>query len=309
MKQQYNSTRPKISADIKREIEVEAGHQCSIKNCNEHTYLEIHHINLNREDNTIGNLILLCDKHHKMAHANKIDRKALKQYKELNIKSSKYNIVEHETIKDEPLARNSRRKFLIGLISITVGLTSITGVIIWQIMNTKFLSQKIKRFLFQYLPNGNQLVINKKSGTIHHKIICKNHLPKKNNVGNNIDFKKNVKFHKSKKLQILNKLTENISIEDSIEILLLATSNNPTSVHLYDKLIKLYGEIKRYGEIHLLLSNAEIIISNKIKMLDIKLIDCLNKTKEYKRYNKALAHIKLQQSKALDRARYKALNL
>ena len=214
-----------------------------------------------------------------------------------------------KTIKDEPLARNSRRKFLIGLISITVGLTSITGVIIWQIMNTKFLSQKIKRFLFQYLPNGNQLVINKKSGTIHHKIICKNHLPKKNNVGNNIDFKKNVKFHKSKKLQILNKLTENISIEDSIEILLLATSNNPTSVHLYDKLIKLYGEIKRYGEIHLLLSNAEIIISNKIKMLDIELIDCLNKTKEYKRYNKALAHIKLQQSKALDRARYKALNL
>ena len=216
-----------------------------------------------------------------------------------------------KTIKDEPLARNSRRKFLIGLTSIpgVIGLISISGVIIWLIMNTKFLSQKIKRFLFQYLPNGNQLVINKKSGTIHHKIICKNHLPKKNNVGNNIDFIKNVKFHKSKKLQILNKLTENISIEDSIEILLLAISNDPTSVHLYDKLIKLYGEIKRYGEIHSLLSNAEIIISNKIKMLKIELSDCLNKTKEYKRYNKALMHIKLQQSKALDRARYKVLNV
>lgn len=80
---QYETDRPALSADIRRAIEVEAGHACSVKGCNEHSYLEIHHINENREDNTFENLILLCDKHHKMAHAKIIDRKALREYKKL----------------------------------------------------------------------------------------------------------------------------------------------------------------------------------------------------------------------------------
>jgi hypothetical protein len=80
---QYNENRPSLPADIRRSVEVEAGHKCSIKECNEHTYLEIHHINENREDNQLENLILLCTKHHKMAHKKVIDRKALKKYKSL----------------------------------------------------------------------------------------------------------------------------------------------------------------------------------------------------------------------------------
>ncbi len=78
----YQSDRPTIPANLRREVEVEAGHECSVTGCNEHTYLEIHHINQNREDNRKENLILLCDKHHKMAHAGVIDRKALHSYKE-----------------------------------------------------------------------------------------------------------------------------------------------------------------------------------------------------------------------------------
>lgn len=78
----YQSDRPTIPANLKREVEVEAGHECSLIGCNEHTYLEIHHINQNREDNRKENLILLCDKHHKMAHKGVIDRKALHSYKE-----------------------------------------------------------------------------------------------------------------------------------------------------------------------------------------------------------------------------------
>lgn len=79
----YGADRPNIPANIRREIEVEAGHKCAVTTCNEHTYLEIHHINQNREDNYKENLVLLCDKHHKMAHAGVIDRKALRSYKEL----------------------------------------------------------------------------------------------------------------------------------------------------------------------------------------------------------------------------------
>lgn len=84
VKKQYDNLRPDIPSDIVRTVKVEAGHQCAIKACPEHTYLEIHHINENREDNRIENLILLCDKHHKMAHSGVIDRKSLHEYKKLH---------------------------------------------------------------------------------------------------------------------------------------------------------------------------------------------------------------------------------
>lgn len=87
----YQSDRPNISNNIRCEIEVEAGHKCSVTTCNEHTYLEIHHINENREDNRNENLILLCDKHHKMAHAGVISRNALHSYKEILRKNSSCN--------------------------------------------------------------------------------------------------------------------------------------------------------------------------------------------------------------------------
>lgn len=76
-----------MPADLRRSVEVESGHCCAIKGCNEHTYLEIHHIDENRNNNKQENLILLCDKHHKMAHANVIDRRALKEYKALLVNS------------------------------------------------------------------------------------------------------------------------------------------------------------------------------------------------------------------------------
>lgn len=82
-KSTYDQPRPTISADLRRVVQVESGHTCAIKGCTEHTYLEIHHIDENRENNTLENLVLLCDKHHKMAHANVIDRKALREYKKL----------------------------------------------------------------------------------------------------------------------------------------------------------------------------------------------------------------------------------
>ncbi len=79
----YNKSRPSIPADISMAVKVEAGHTCAIKGCFEHTYLEIHHINNNREDNSLENLILLCDKHHKMSHSNIIDKQSLRAYKKL----------------------------------------------------------------------------------------------------------------------------------------------------------------------------------------------------------------------------------
>lgn len=79
----YASSRPTIPMEIQRAIKVEAGHRCAVRDCNEHTYLEIHHINENRNDNSQSNLILLCNKHHKMARSGIIDRKSLYAYKVL----------------------------------------------------------------------------------------------------------------------------------------------------------------------------------------------------------------------------------
>jgi hypothetical protein len=79
----YRKPRPPLTAEIRRAVEVESGHACAVTRCNEHTYVEIHHINGDREDNRVQNLVLLCDKHHKMAHAGVIDRKALREYKRL----------------------------------------------------------------------------------------------------------------------------------------------------------------------------------------------------------------------------------
>ncbi|PZQ94318.1 MAG: hypothetical protein DI533_22460 [Cereibacter sphaeroides] len=80
---QYDKPRPSIPAAVERLVLVEAGHACAIKECRDHTYVELHHIDENRENNDLVNLIVLCDRHHKMAHAGKIDRKSLRMYKDL----------------------------------------------------------------------------------------------------------------------------------------------------------------------------------------------------------------------------------
>jgi|GEM_PF-1285049 len=92
--QKYDTPRLQIPAEIERLVKVESGHNCAIKGCPEHTYLEIHHINEDRNDNRIDNLILLCDKHHKMAHAGVIDRKSLREYKKLLRISGVSNLLE-----------------------------------------------------------------------------------------------------------------------------------------------------------------------------------------------------------------------
>ena len=93
---QYSNPRPEIPVATRRTIEVESGHCCAVKGCGEHTYLEIHHIDGDRENNGPSNLILLCDKHHKMAHANVIDRKALREYKKLLARA--YDAAIHERV-------------------------------------------------------------------------------------------------------------------------------------------------------------------------------------------------------------------
>lgn len=111
----YKNSRPSIPAELRRSIEVESGHCCAIKGCGEHTYLEIHHIDGNRENNIAENLILLCDKHHKMAHANVIDKKALREYKRLLSGSRELTRASLSTLLAQILGNEAASQLLSGL--------------------------------------------------------------------------------------------------------------------------------------------------------------------------------------------------
>lgn len=106
----YQDPRPAIPAEVSRAVEVESGHACAVNRCGEHTYLEFHHINENREDNRVENLVLLCDKHHKMAHAGVIDRKALREYKALLTQTYAKALAERVARLEHLLAQGPKNK-------------------------------------------------------------------------------------------------------------------------------------------------------------------------------------------------------
>ena len=117
----YTQPRPDIPAELRRAAEVEAGHTCLVTRCGEHTYLEVHHINGNREDNRLENIALLCDKHHKMAHANVIDRKALDSYKVqlvTNLRDALQRSPDASVLASEPIEA-ARAEFVLSVASIT----------------------------------------------------------------------------------------------------------------------------------------------------------------------------------------------
>ena len=98
------------------------------------------------------------------------------------------------------------------------------------------------------------LILNNKSGVVHHKIICADHLPIEQNRGDIILFSKGHHLHRSKAVYIAETLSK--LVEDSYkEILLIeAIRNSPTSTHLYGPLIKMWGKNREYLKIHSFLS-------------------------------------------------------
>ncbi|MFA0718303.1 HNH endonuclease [Vibrio splendidus] len=81
------SNRPKIPAEIRREVLVEAGHRCAIQHCRNTSNLDLHHIVpwAECQEHKVDNLIALCPNCHRLAHDNSIDRKSLLKYKEVCI--------------------------------------------------------------------------------------------------------------------------------------------------------------------------------------------------------------------------------
>ena len=211
--------------------------------------------------------------------------KALKKFlNSYHFSKSKRKIANVKTI--------SRRKFII------IG-ASITSFIFWGLIHYRLAKKELNKIGDTFFNGNRNLTINKTTGIIHHRKLCSDHLPIGKNVTDFNNSTSNIKFHKSKKVPILDLLTQNRNAEDAIEILLLAADGNSTSVHIYDKLIKLLGKIKRYESIHLLLRDAE-------DDLNQALLEKKSGSKEYKKYQKALRHIQMQKEKVLSNARIRA---
>lgn len=79
-RKKYQTSRPGIPIRLQRQVKIESGHKCAVNRCNS-TTCEIHHIDGNRNNNSLDNLILLCRNHHKQAHEGIIDKESLIEYK------------------------------------------------------------------------------------------------------------------------------------------------------------------------------------------------------------------------------------
>ena len=144
------------------------------------------------------------------------------------------------------------------------------------------------------------LVINSRSGVIHHMVFCATHLPLPGNCRAPSTLNKEDHFHRSVKGRILEVIAADRQDEEAVQLFLLALEGQPTTMHLYDRLIRILGRLKRYESIHLLLEHAH-------KTLTVSRDAYRPGTRVFRQYAKAVQAIELRQEQARRRARAVAL--
>lgn len=95
-----SDNRPRIAADIRRRVLVEAGHRCAIPSCR-HIEVDIHHIIpwAQCQAHEYDNLIAICPNCHRRADRGEIDRKSLRLYKfNLRFAHDKYSQLEMDIL-------------------------------------------------------------------------------------------------------------------------------------------------------------------------------------------------------------------
>jgi hypothetical protein len=140
------------------------------------------------------------------------------------------------------------------------------------------------------------LVINSRSGVIHHMVFCAAHLPLPGNRRAPSTLTKTDHFHTSVKVRILEVLAADRPDEEAVQLFLLALEGQPTTMHIYDRLIRILGRLKRYESIYLLLEYAH-------KTLTASRDTYRPGTRVFRQYAKAVQAIELRQEQARGRAR------
>ena len=68
------SSREPVRIEIKKKVIDRAKKICEYPKCREKEFLEFHHKNMKNNDNRASNIELLCPKHHRMRHSEKIQK-------------------------------------------------------------------------------------------------------------------------------------------------------------------------------------------------------------------------------------------
>ena len=68
------SSREPVPIEIKKKVIDRAKKICEYPRCKEKEFLEFHHKNMKNNDNRASNIELLCTKHHRMRHSEKIQK-------------------------------------------------------------------------------------------------------------------------------------------------------------------------------------------------------------------------------------------
>ena len=170
----------------------------------------------------------------------------------------------------QPTINFKRRGFLLS--SVSLGLAATAGYFLIGPLKPKpahNLSPTDPTSLVSSAHTKEHLILNRKTGIIHHSKLCAGHLP---NVGNQIlDFgeTKNVSPHNYKNLnmyEVIAKqhMAEN-NIDEAITYFKKAIELTPERIHLYDRLAKLYGKQKKYELIQPLYKNgiSKVIATKK----------------------------------------------
>ncbi len=73
--------RKSIPTQTKRDLFIESGYHCSIRQCKVDSALDFHHIDGNPSNNEVDNLLVVCSNHHRACTVGTIDKKACLQIK------------------------------------------------------------------------------------------------------------------------------------------------------------------------------------------------------------------------------------
>jgi hypothetical protein len=111
------------------------------------------------------------------------------------------------------------------------------------------------RFPLQIGLPTRDLVANGSSGVVHHSQICFRHLPKIVNR-RRLNQVNAGRLHWSASSAILEELATTAPDSTAAEYLELAIRRSPGSVHLYDRLVKIYGRQRRYDRIVAILESG-----------------------------------------------------
>jgi hypothetical protein len=95
-----SADRPTITAQLRREVVVEAGDRCAIPTCRQ-VPIEVHHIDEDPTNNVFENLIALCPNCHARVTKDEIPAAHVRMYKaNLGLISTRYGDLERRVLND-----------------------------------------------------------------------------------------------------------------------------------------------------------------------------------------------------------------